>query len=96
MRLGPFKVFELETIKELLSSSGIEFGLFIDKDLEKKILDQFHERAQTAPRTTAGSLNLSIVYFDISKEDFIKVKEPLKKYGIEAPSDGAFELDEED
>lgn len=96
MRLGPFRSFDIKDVEELLKANKIGFSLFIDKELEKKILNDFNVAATPAPRATAGHLNLSIFYFDIADGDFEKVKKDFEKYGVVAASDGSYELGEED
>ena len=96
MRFGPFRQLDLESIKQILNSKKIQFKTYVDHDLEKRLLSEFHQAATTNPRMMAGRLDLSCIYFDIADEDFGKVQIDLEKYGVLPLSDGSFELGDTD
>lgn len=95
MELGPFNVSEIGYFKELFESKKVAFEILIDKDLEEQIMAEYHAKATSAPRATAGQLDLRIVFFEIADEDLDKIKQGLENYGIVFSSDGAYELGDE-
>lgn len=95
MEVGPFSISDVEGVKELFASKNISYEILVDREEEEKIMAAYHARATPAPRASAGSLDLKIIYFEISDSDFEKVKISLEKYGIIPVSDGSYELGEE-
>jgi hypothetical protein len=87
MLLGPFSAIEVETLEELFKLKGVEYQLIVNEQLLKE-----HESAHGR----VFNLGLKFIRFEIADEDFVKVAEEMEKYGIVAPSDGSFELDNED
>lgn len=97
MQFGPFNLTDSENIKELLESQNVGFEITVDKDLEAKILREYHQQATIAPRTSAGMLDLRIVFFDVEDSVSKRVAELLEKFGVAAlSSDGSFELSEQE
>lgn len=93
MEIGPFTPGDVEALKALFEAKKIKFSITVDREAEQGLLSDFNRRATTAPRATAGHLDLQIVYFEISDSDFEKVAENLEKYGIKpSTSDGSYEL----
>jgi hypothetical protein len=95
MEIGPFNIRDTDVLKELFESNGIEFSILIDKEAETEIISSHNKSATISPRYMAGRLDLKTVYFEISEEDFYKIKSSLEKYGIVAPTDGSYELGDE-
>lgn len=96
IQLGPFQILEAERIQEVLQRAGVSYDFFVDEDLKNHILEDFNSRALTNPRGAAGSLDLRICFFNMELSDFSKVKDEMEKFGITAPSDGSWELGEDD
>lgn len=96
MKLGPFNIRDVDSLVELFEKKNISFKLDFDKNLERQILERYHQSATPAPRATAGTLDLSTAFFEIKDQDVDKVKDDLEKYGVLGSSDGSYELGEED
>ncbi len=96
MEIGPFAMMEVDHIKELLESKNIKFELVFDEELAHKAIAEHNSRATTAPRQTAGHLDVKSIFFEIADEDFAHVKDQLEKYGIVLGSDGSFELGDDE
>jgi hypothetical protein len=95
MQIGPFRIEEVERIKDILEGAEIPFEMFIDEDLKEKILNEFNHTATIGARGSAVQLDLRIVFFEIDGSQFDKVKDEMEKMGIAAPSDGSYELAED-
>lgn len=89
MRFGPFGILKLEKLKARLEEQKVRFTFYIDKDLEAK-----------AKRDGSGSgwspSELRTVFFDIEDEDLGKVQNVIPEFTQVTPSDGAYELGEDD
>jgi hypothetical protein len=92
MTLGPFDISELEQLEALFESKKIDHEIIVNEDKLKEIAAHNRENS----RGRAYSVGLKVVHIEIADADFAKVAADLEKYGIAAPSDGSFELGEDD
>ena len=88
MIIGPFNEFDIEAIHDLLEAKEIQF--------EVKVHQNLLEKAHQTSGTRRSVADIKAVHFEISDEDFKKIEADLERYGIVAPSDGSYELGEED
>lgn len=95
--LGPFRIHEIDKLREVLEARGAQHEFIADEDLRDRLMAEHHESATTlGPRATAGKLDLRYIFIEIEDAEFQKVATEFEKFGIMAPSDGSWELAEED
>jgi hypothetical protein len=94
--LGPFRIADIDKLREILDTHGAVHELVADEELRDKQTREFHEYATLAPRQAAGTLDLRYIFVEISEDEFKKVAAEFEKLAILPPSDGAWELAEEE
>jgi hypothetical protein len=94
--LGPFRVSEIEKLKTILENGQAQYELVADEDLRDELLQKFHQAATAIPKANIGQLDLSYIFVEISPEEFAKVAAEFEKIAILPPSDGTWELSEDD
>lgn len=94
--LGPFRISDIEKMSALLEKCGAAYEVYADEDMKQDLIAQYNDRATLGPRASAGTLNLSYLFFELTPEEFEKAAAELEKLGITKPSDGSWELGETD
>ncbi len=92
--LGPFRISDIEKMSALLEKCGAAYDVYADEDMKEALLAQYNQNATLGPRTSAGTLNLSYIFFELQPGEFDKAAAELEKLGITKPSDGSWELEE--
>lgn len=96
LTIGPFRVTEIEKLKTILEGRHAQFEMYADEDLRDKLMAEFHANTTMNPRTGTGSLDLRYIFFELDPNEFEKAKFELEKLGITPPSDGSWELAEDE
>jgi hypothetical protein len=93
---GPFRISDVEALQSVLDQAGATYELFADEEERDQAMKRFNEEASKNPRAMAGGLDLRYIFLEIAPDEFEKAKGELEKFGITKPSDGSWELSDEE
>lgn len=93
--LGPFRISEVDKLKGIMDAKGAVHDFFADEDMKERVLSE-HNEVATFSRDAAGKLDLRYIFIEIDEKEFEKVASEFEKLAIMKPSDGSWELSEED